>query len=589
MVTPKLFHWVFNNNGNNTTFLKFEKKLIKMKNHVKNLLDFQIQADLSIQTLNSNLEGVAEDTVEILNSIHSDFSEKVTLSKLEVSELIDSRFFSVQESLGRVDTDRKNSQIQFTEELDGVQERISELEDKISPTTDPLLESLLGPDYPIARPAAHSVKEYVDKKLLNMHTHLNHQKKYLASRQEFLQLRRDFGQYMDYVRDQYQSSMDELKREISTLKEAANRLPINPPTISTPAPAPPPTSAAVVPIPVHSSTILNNTNPFLSSPVEITLPPPPTIIDQAYQPIITTLPNSTSIQSAAPPTNTVIYQSVGNIPVPKFRPHLETPENFLSELELYMKRKRVMPEDWILMLPSVFDKDFNQNLWWQSTKLVVKTWSDFRSEFLLMFGSNMDKHQSLEKLLNRRQKHKENFSKFALEMNMIYRKIFNLDYSSDSQQILQFIAERSLPHLQTPLLSCRAQTLVELINFGKMFESAHFTSKPPPPKDYAKAASTTKDEKQPSPPPVPSRQRSPSRRDKPNNKNNNKMEKPQQSRTSSSPSSSPRCSNCPHLNNHSYYNCFKNKKRSERTYVSRNEDNSTTSQNGTTSGNGQEE
>jgi hypothetical protein len=456
----------------------------------------------------------------------------------------------------------------------------------------------------VSRPAAHSVKDYVDKKIANVHQSIQNKTKNLSTQAELGKIQRDLHDFMDYARHQYQeamekhqSTLEQLQQEIITLKKLAvksnesNKVETPPiilqnassvpscPPISLSTPIPSSTSAPITSTP---NVTLHNSNPFLPiSPIpSITaINANQTLADQinanqAYQPLMTTIQNPPSSQSIQP-QNTVIYQSVGNIPVPKFRPHLETPENFLKEIELYMKRKRVMPEDWILMLPSIFNQDFNQQLWWQSTKLVVHTWEQFKSEFLKMYGSNMDKHQTLERLLNRRQRQKEHFNKFAFEMNMTYRKIFNLTTTSDELPILQFIAERALPHLKTPLLSCRATTLTELINFGRMFESVHSHSPASPSQESTLNVNVIvdDDEDAPAPPPRRHQQRgfNNNKQQGNNNQQQSKNNNQQQSRNNNKSGNhnqqqnKPRCKNCPTFNNHDYNQCWKNKKEDKTT------------------------
>ncbi|OXA42472.1 Activity-regulated cytoskeleton-associated protein [Folsomia candida] len=412
-------------------------------------------------------------------------------------------------------------------ELDEMRIRLDELDDKVNPDTDPVLESILGPQFPINRPAAHSVKDYVDTHIGKMKTTLFHHQKNLAKQQDVDALRKEMSEFMNYVSSEYTKTFAQIYKETKQQNSPHMRIP---PTLHNSVmrephlpddPNPFHDVSTISPITPHK----NETNPFMTSDVILLLTAPAD--NPAYQPIITIPPQFNSTLPATAP-NTVIYQSVGNIPIPKFRPYLETPENFLKEVELYMKRKRVMPEDWILMLPSVFKQDKHQSLWWQSTKLVVNSWDDFKSEFLQMYGSEMDKHQSVERLLNRRQKKNEPFNKFALEMNMIYRKIFKIDQSSHDTQIIQFVAERALPHIQTALLSCRAKNLVELINFGKIFE------KSTPPEQTTKLASshtnqaTVRDGNRNPPPPPPPRQNY-------NNNNNPAPRPPQRQNNNNTP------------------------------------------------------
>jgi len=86
------------------------------------------------------------------------------------------------------------------------------------------------------------------------------------------------------------------------------------------------------------------------------------------------------VVSSAPP-GPIIYQAASNIPTPKFDPKLETAEYFIDEVEVYMRRKRIPQEDWVIMLSQVFNQDSEQSIWWKRAKMVAKTWDDFKSHF----------------------------------------------------------------------------------------------------------------------------------------------------------------------------------------------------------------
>lgn len=513
----------------------------------------------SIVTVRTDIESIVDETVQLINEVATDFSRKLKLFKVSYYDSVNEKLIKMEENVARINSERTNDHVNFSQELDEMRIRLDELDDKVNPDTDPVLESILGPQFPINRPAAHSVKDYVDTHIGKMKTTLFHHQKNLAKQQDVDALRKEMSEFMNYVSSEYTKTFAQIYKETKQQNSPHMRIP---PTLHNSVmrephlpddPNPFHDVSTISPITPHK----NETNPFMTSDVILLLTAPAD--NPAYQPIITIPPQFNSTLPATAP-NTVIYQSVGNIPIPKFRPYLETPENFLKEVELYMKRKRVMPEDWILMLPSVFKQDKHQSLWWQSTKLVVNSWDDFKSEFLQMYGSEMDKHQSVERLLNRRQKKNEPFNKFALEMNMIYRKIFKIDQSSHDTQIIQFVAERALPHIQTALLSCRAKNLVELINFGKIFE------KSTPPEQTTKLASshtnqaTVRDGNRNPPPPPPPRQNY-------NNNNNPAPRPPQRQNNNNTPprppprqnnNNRPRCANCPHLNNHNIQNCFRN-------------------------------
>jgi hypothetical protein len=166
----------------------------------------------------------------------------------------------------------------------------------------------------------------------------------------------------------------------------------------------------------------------------------------------------------------IYYNGGGNIPLPKFDPKLDTAENFLSELEVYMRRKRIPLEDWVLMLSPIFNHNPKQILWWRRTRMVVKSWSDFVNHFRGFFASRSEMHSSLENLLTRRQQTSASFETFAFEMDLMYRKVYNLHNEDNSKEILSFIAERSLPQLKPHLLACNATDIYELVQFGAKLE-----------------------------------------------------------------------------------------------------------------------
>jgi hypothetical protein len=89
--------------------------------------------------------------------------------------------------------------------------------------------------------------------------------------------------------------------------------------------------------------------------------------------------NSTPNASPAPFTESdsiahqtlIIFQFGCNIPAPIFHPKLETADNFIRELEMYLRRKRNPYEEWTLMVSPIFNKDVDQALWWKRAKMVV--------------------------------------------------------------------------------------------------------------------------------------------------------------------------------------------------------------------------
>ncbi len=559
--------------GNNSRISMLENTVGKMDRAIKRIIDdlkpfksFQSKVNDSIKILNSDFDLMGTDIVKIFTDFDKEVDFKITNSNLSLVKTFDEKAFNIQNDLTKCIDTLSLLDFRVDEELDGLKVRMEDLEDTYSPDPNNLLPQLLGSQYPITLPAAQSVKEYVDNKVKSLTKAMHHYqqnnvstrditrirsaldniKSSIIPRQEYEELKEEMELYKLYVRQEYQDVMLKMEKEIEELKQKLKQLSV--PVPSSPIPTPT-ANLNVVVTPTSPPS-----NPFLLQNVPASSPiPNVTNNNPAYQPEVTIIPPTMNV---TPHNNTVIYQSVGNIPIPRFSPHLETPEFFLKEVELYMKRKRVMQDDWILLLPQIFAQDPNQTLWWQSTRLSVNNWEDFKAQFLLMFGSSMDKHTSLEKLLNRRQRNNESFTKFALQMNMQYRKIFELDPSADTQQVLQFIAERALPQLKTPLLSCRAANLVELINFGKLFENSipkpsfeQKSSSPPP--QHTKTANV--DEKK--------NENKTSNQDKPSNPNTNNNQKKNEQKSTSS---NKKCDYCPTLSNHNTRDCFKNKKNDKR-------------------------
>jgi hypothetical protein len=183
---------------------------------------------------------------------------------------------------------------------------------------------------------------------------------------------------------------------------------------------------------------------------------------------ITHVPSS--IQHPFLPNTPIIFQSGGSIPMPKFNSKLETAEHFLSELEMYMRRKRCPPEDWTLMLSPIFNQDPDQSLWWKRARMVAKTWELFKEHFRAFYGSESDRCSALEKLLLRRQRENETFQTFAFEMDLMYRKVYNLSSDVNVKEVLTFISERALPTLKPHLLAFQAKDLYALVLYGSKIE-----------------------------------------------------------------------------------------------------------------------
>ena len=178
--------------------------------------------------------------------------------------------------------------------------------------------------------------------------------------------------------------------------------------------------------------------------------------------------NNTSGSPAAGPI--ILHSGGGNVPMPKFNSKLDTAETFLLELESYMKRRRYPEEDWVVCLSPVFNQDESQTLWWKRSKLFIKTWMEFKENFMAMYGCRENKHFSMEQLLRRRQRQDEPFQKFAFEMDLQYRKVNGINYDVGKEEVLSFISERSLPSIKAHLLGCGAKDIYELVRFAEKVE-----------------------------------------------------------------------------------------------------------------------
>lgn len=187
---------------------------------------------------------------------------------------------------------------------------------------------------------------------------------HFAHSQHLLTMHEKFSACIEEMKTAFGLDISQLREEIATLRTSSN------------APGSSPSSANTTIIPPSFSAPLS---PKIIPPSRKASPPPhPSGVSSSPPPKDGGLGDAfnTSSVSSDPYQhevtnlqNTVVFHSGGNLPVPKFSPTLDSPESFMKELELYMKRKRVMSSDWILMLPTVFEQDKQQKLWWQSTKL----------------------------------------------------------------------------------------------------------------------------------------------------------------------------------------------------------------------------
>ncbi|OXA42678.1 Activity-regulated cytoskeleton-associated protein [Folsomia candida] len=489
---------------------RFEKEIIKLRKR-------QDDANDEMGRIYTGIDEIGDDVTGILNRFTREINQKVNQCMVHTSLDLEHNVKDLTEHLNRMDKECNYSQVQLTESLSDLQKQIDDLHDNVSPSPDPLLSSILGPHYPISLPATQSVQNYVDGKVESLSAGLEH-------------CRRSTTHQIENNNEKMKEEIRNLRKELEQLKkQSLHSYTIPPPSYSQTTPVHPViVSSQAIPPPQQTVT--------LTAPIPTTMAATITSNNQVLPTPITT-PTTTILSDGTTANVPIIYHSVGNIPPPKFSPNLDTAENFLQELEGFMRRKRLAPEDWILMLPSVFSSDRKQSTWWQRTKLMAKTWDEFKSNFIIMYGSDCDKMNSLEKLLNRRQSEKEDFHTFALQMDMQYRKVYQVAPSTNESEVLQFIAERALPHLRIPLFGCGAKSLVDLINFGQKIHNATVSernnTKSPPP-----SSKNNKTEKPTSPSTT--------------NKSNKGEEKKGQAGRRTF-----KCSNCPGSTNHSTERCFK--------------------------------
>jgi hypothetical protein len=123
-----------------------------------------------------------------------------------------------------------------------------------------------------------------------------------------------------------------------------------------------------------------------------------------------------------------------------------------------------------MLLSPIFNQDPDQSLWWKRARMVAKSWETFKQHFRAFYGSDSDKCSALEKLLLRRQRDNESFQTFAFGMDLMYRKVHNLQSDVNVKEVLSFISERALPTLKPHLLAYQAKDLYELVLYGSKIE-----------------------------------------------------------------------------------------------------------------------
>ncbi len=538
---------------------KFRNETIKRLRVIDHDLEtiFMHQNDFGqdFKGINSTLDALTSELAFLFISQSEHFLSVLDNREASFSDDLNDLKFETNQSFIQAD-------ISCSDRIDDVEklmnEKIASIEQDIDllnqSSPDSIHPDLISLTYPKISSSLPSIREYVDAKLKNVGHAIGKQKSILINKinSEHSSIQSDITSFKEYMKEEFAKEITwqhlqikqmndqillqnvQIEQQAELIKNLATSSPEVEPKVGQPKDATVPDLVVVPPSPIMMNA---------STPPSATIPPPPLMESTILQ---TPSHHSTS-------SGQMIFNSVGNVPLPKFNPTNDSAHNFIMELEHFMKRKRYMPEDWILSLPSAFSHDPNQSLWWQRTKLFAHTWDEFKVHFFNMYASESDRHSTLEKLLQRRQLNTEHFQKFAFEMELQYRKVHRLVDNKNEADIVTFIAERSLPYMKGHLLASNCKNVVELINYAVKIER-----------------------------PIQSSQS----QQQPNNNNNNQWRKKKDDQpsssnqvnnasTASSSSSSTKhpnndnkssqemkCSNCPWLNNHTTANCRKNKKQS---------------------------
>jgi len=428
---------------------------------------------------------IASDTAAVVVDLVKDFSQKLKDLRADITTELDDKCHMLSQDTGKVDVEcamRKNAIMEaISREVILLRGQLDVLSQQCFPPADPVLADLIGPNYLDQSSLSPSVKDYVDAKLKNMGINLASHRSRLENsvQKESSKLKEDIKLLHNYVVSEVNSprvhqdkkvldietvvskhtaELDEIKGKFVSLYDLvqANNARREASSVEVGQVV---GSPGETPVRLESVAPVSNLIETPVRPVHPVIQIPPPIQSFAY-------PHSFTSSTPVP----IIYQAAGNVPLPKFNPQLDTAENFISDIQIYMKRKRFAPDDHVLMLTPIFDQDKSQLLWWKHAKTVVNTWDDFKAHFLSMYGNEEDRHAALEKLLMRRQTEKETFQKFAFEMDLQYRKIYKISNNEFQKEILNFISERASVSLKPHLLGCNAPDLYALIRFATKIE-----------------------------------------------------------------------------------------------------------------------
>jgi len=447
---------------------------------------------------------IAEETANILTDIVADTVRKLRSVKGSLGVEIDRKCDSLSQDILRIDVECLMRNHNSIDVLKGMMDKISDRLDFLTEQClpNPHISELIGPDYEPLDSIPISVKDYMDAKLGKLGRRMILQKDQLHTtlNEERTKVREDLNLIHNFIIQELagadskiekfilethpiivhnqvniqdlQNEMRLINLKVQGLVEECKSLASS--LIKMPSTTPIARTDKESSDKLCDSTVdeLSPINKRYSTPVKEQVGQTETEIPSVNAvPVVIPTASFTSFPSFMNPPAPIIYQAAGNIPMPKFNPTLDSAEQYVQDLEIYMRRKRIVAADHILMLTPIFEQDKEQKLWWKHAKTVVTTWEEFKVHFLAMYGNEADHHQALEKLLMRRQTEKESFQNFAFEMDLQYRKLYKITNNNNQKEIIMFISERALPNIKAHLLACNAKDLYELIRFGSKIET----------------------------------------------------------------------------------------------------------------------
>jgi len=153
-----------------------------------------------------------------------------------------------------------------------------------------------------------------------------------------------------------------------------------------------------------------------------------------------------------------IFDPLTSIPV--YDSTRMTPSAYLSDIEEHLTWKHVDKEKWLLLVTRMFDKTSDISRWWRETKSTVKSWDEFKTEFLRYEGSTISKDALYSKLFSKRQNITEAFETYAWDVSGLYQKI---DHKIAVSQVIDRIMNSALPEISVSLRNFSYKSISELI------------------------------------------------------------------------------------------------------------------------------